>query len=82
MFTLAGMDVQHPAFPKVHNALDTIERWYAGTMQGTTLIIEQQSQRTLKAPEIQPMGLLTPQDTPMAIAVVDAAGVCRVFRWI
>jgi len=27
------------------------------------------------------MGLLPPDDAPLGIATVDAAGVCRVFRW-
>jgi len=50
MFTLAGMDVRHPAFPRECSALDTIERWYAGRLQEDTLLVQQQCIRTLKSP--------------------------------
>ena len=78
---LAGLPVHNELFPAFTDTLEPIERWAAGRIEGNVLHVEQTSQRAIRHPAIETMCMLSPGEAPIGIAVYDAAGTCRVYRW-
>ena len=82
MLLLTGFDATHPAFPKVEQAMDTLESWSAGHITPQGFVVEQSFRRSTRRPELPLFCLLGAGDGDAAVSTVDAAGRRRVFRWV
>ena len=78
---LTDFVTQHPSFPRTERALDCLEAWSAGLMEGDEFVPLQHFQRTAKQPEL-PLMCVLPADLPhLVVQTVDAASRKAVFRW-
>lgn len=82
MIMLSAFPAAHPSFPVTDAALDPLERWSCGWLDGDVLQVEQVFQRTPRHPELVAMTLADTSRQPIAVSTVDAAGRRRVYRWI
>lgn len=78
---LSGFPAQNEAFPPAQDALDPLERWSVGLLDGDTVIEEFVSQRSFGRPGLDVMAVLREPSPRIAITTVDAAGVYRAYRW-
>ena len=81
MMLLTGFDATHPSFPRIEQAMDTLESWSAGHIAGDTFVVDQSFRRTARQPELPLFCLLPGGRGEPGVATVDAAGRRRVFRW-
>ena len=79
--TLAGFPALHPKFPAAKDALDPLERWALGELEGDTFRELAACQRSFEHPALTQMLMAGQALTHPAVATVDAAGVYRVYGW-
>lgn len=82
MMLLTGFNAQHPSFPKIEQAMDTLESWSAGHITDAGFIVDQTFRRTPRNPELPLFCLLPGGEGEPGVATVDAAGRRRVYRWV
>ena len=82
MMLLTGFDAKHPSFPKIEQAMDTLESWSVGHIVGDTFIVDQTYRRTPRNPELPLFCILPGGEGEPAVSTVDAAGRKRVYRWV
>ena len=82
MLLLTGFNAQHPSFPKIEQAMDTLESWSAGHIVDGVFVVDQTFRRTPRSPELPLFCILPGGEGEPAAATVDAAGRRRVYRWI
>ncbi|MBR3763344.1 MAG: site-specific DNA-methyltransferase [Clostridia bacterium] len=82
MMLLTGFDAKHPSFPRIEQAMDTLESWSAGRIVGDAFVADQTFRRTPRSPELPLFCILPACDGEPAVSTVDAAGRKRVYRWV
>ena len=82
MLLLTGFNAVHPSFPKIEQAMDTLESWCAGHITEHGFIVDQSYRRTAKSPELPMFCILPGAEGVPGISTVDAAGRRRVFKWV
>jgi len=82
MLLLTGFNAQHPSFPKIEQAMDTLECWSAGHITEQGFVVDQTFRRTPRSPELPLFCLLPGAEGEPGVSTVDAAGRRRVYRWV
>ena len=82
MLLLTGFDATHPSFPKIEQAMDTLESWSAGHITPEGFIVDQTFRRSPRSPELPLFCLLPGGEGEPGVSTVDAAGRRRVYRWV
>ena len=82
MLLLTGFNATHPSFPKIEQAMDTLESWAAGHITADGFVVDQVFRRTTRSPELPMFCILPAREGEPAVSTVDAAGRRRVYRWV
>ena len=82
MLLLTGFNATHPSFPRMEQAMDTLEGWSAGHITEGGFVVDQAFRRTTRSPELPLFCLLPGGPGEPGVSTVDAAGRRRVYRWI
>ena len=78
LFTLKGLETEHPAFPAGGTPADSLEAWETGRVEKNVFYADRRFCRSFRYPEL-PLSLKTDPGEIRAVMTTDAAGRRRVF---